>query len=775
VRLLLATILLVLLIFLVAWLLPKPAPLPLPERQHRDSVGSATCAECHPHVSQAWRSSAHARALQPATEATVVGEFAGVAPVTFNQLTAQPERQEGNYLMAVSEPPPAGEEPLPKEYPVHFTLGAGTQTQAYLTLLGDGRLQVLPIVWDATHKVWYDQRRELAGPEKIEPGDPFYWTGYERTANLSCLECHASQVEVNYEPRTDTYSGTWTEPGVNCEACHGPGQRHVTIALEAKSSGVKPADWGLARIPSLTSEEKTALCAQCHSLQATYAPELKPGENYYDHFLPSSWLYQGRYGPDGTPRDQNYQYLSLLQSRCTRDARFTCTSCHNPHGNDVTPLRARGPESDQLCTRCHADVAADVPAHTHHLTESPGSRCLNCHMPRLEILPGRYTTDHRITVPVPQASARWEVPNACSECHRTESPEWAVRHFSAWYGPDPRGRDAQALLVDALSHGDARALAPALEALRNPDESPPLRAAVALLIGSAPRAQVEEALLTAAREGPPLLQAYALRALSRESVGARAADLARFLAAPVRAVRLTAATRLAEEPEALGGLGGDERNRLVLVLQEAFAAAARHGEHPANGTDLGLIRLARNLLAAGPRSDVIWQYRLVLDRYPDYVLAHAGLARLYLGQHRFEEALAEFTAWATVRPDDLAAQVGAAQCLIPLGRSAEAAAVLEKVLEAAPNYVPAHLYVGLAYQALGKTAEARSAWEEVLRLDPGNADARTLLDQLPAAPPPFPGGAGDSRTSDGQLPAGGPGSQAPTGQEKRSFPQRSGP
>jgi predicted CXXCH cytochrome family protein len=718
VRLLLVVVLLVPLIFLVAWLLPKPEPLPAPERQHADYVGSSACAECHPHVYPAWRSSAHARAFQSAAESTVIGEFTGVAPVTFNQLTTQPGRRDGTYVMTLSEPPPAGKEPRAQEHAVHFTLGAGSQTQAYLTLLEDGRLQVLPIVWDAAHKLWYDQRRELAQADEIGPGSRFYWTGYERTANLSCLDCHTSQLEANYDSRTDTYHSTWTEPGVNCESCHGPGKQHVDIAREAKRSGVKPA-----------------------ALQVTYAPELKPGENYYDHFLPYPWSYQGRYGPDGTPRNQNYQYLSFLQSRCTRDARFTCTSCHNPHQNDVTAVRARGADTDRLCTRCHTDVAADVPAHTHHQAESPGSRCLNCHMPRLEIPPGRYTTDHRITVPVPQATVRWEAPNACSDCHRSESPEWVARRFTAWYGEGSGRHDSQALL-DALSRGDPAALSAALQLLRDPAESPPLRTAVALLIGFVPGGEVESALLTAANDGPPLLQAYAVSALSGESVRARATDVAKLLASPRRAVRLVAASRLAEQPYVLVALGAQERDRLLSVLKEAFTAAARQSEDPASGAGLAAVRLALNLLGAGQRSDVAREYRLVLDRYPDHAPTHAALARLYLSQQRFEEALVEFAALARIQPDDLAAQVGAAQCFIPLGRPAEAAAILEKVVEVARNYPPAYVHLGLAYQALGKTAEARSAWEEVLRLDPGNVAARALLNQLgpPASPAPEKGG-----------------------------------
>jgi Flp pilus assembly protein TadD len=397
-------------------------------------------------------------------------------------------------------------------------------------------------------------------------------------------------------------------------------------------------------------------------------------------------------------------------------------------------------------------------------------------MPALDIPPGRYTTDHRITVPNPRATVRWEVPNACNNCHRTESPEWAARQLTAWYGDDPGRHDARALLVDALGRGDPTVLATALEVLRDPKESPPLRATVALLIGPAAGPQVEAALLAAAKDGSPLLEAYALSALSRQSVEARTADVANFLASPLRAVRFVAASRLSEQPDVLRSLRGTDRGRLLAsVLEDAFAATELRREHPDNGADLAAVRLALNLLGAGPRSDVIREYRLVLDRYPDHVPAHAALARLYLTQQRFEEALVEFTALARVQPGDLAAQVGAAQCLIPLGRPAEAAGILEKVLEMAPNYVLAHLHLGLAYQALGKTAEARAAWEKALSLDPGNVAARGLLNQPRAAPasgpPTSPALRGGEPTSSAPAspPSASPGPSVP------AAPQKGGP
>ncbi len=830
-RLVLVTAAAVLVILLVAWLLPAPAPLPSPERQHTDYLGSAVCRECHLSEYEAWKDSVHARAFQPASASTVAGEFVGVEPVVFNNLTtipvawedvitlkdgrqlagtvlsetpeevvlrdvgrgrtvarkdiltispgsdrrqkqAQnrgvPVAEQAEYKMAIIEPTPAGQQPKVQKHPVAYVLGAGRQTQQYLTRLPDGRLQVLPLVWDTSRRLWYDHRRALAGPKDINPDSPYYWSGYEQTANLSCLQCHVSQLETNYEPRTDTYQSTWTEPGINCEVCHGPARKHVALTRGARKTGERPVDWGLKSPRALSAQARTDICAQCHSLRLSYVAELKPGEDYYDHFVPYLWNYQGRYWADGTPRYQNYQYLSLLESRCTRTIRgtanpLTCTDCHDPHRNQsqgwhgrpvqrirrtaggATRVRTTGtgfagagagpgersPASDRLCTRCHSDIAADVTAHTHHPTESPGSRCLNCHMPRLDLPMGRYTTDHRITIPVPQATQALEIPNACSDCHRSETPEWAARHFVDRYGEDPGGHFARTLTVVALSQSDAQALGPALGILADPEESRPLRAMVATLLATARQPRVQQALLQAALEAHPLVRVSALRALSSTSMEEHATEIAGLLNAPLLGVRLTAASRFTDQPELIDRLEADGRRALVAALDEAFAAASDQREHPGPGLDLARIRLVLGILGLAQRSDVTRQHRLVLEKQPDYVPARTSLARLYLRQQRFEEALVQFTALARLQPENLAAQVGAAQCLIPTGRAEEAVDTLEQVLAGAPRYIPAHLNLGLAYQSLGRTDQARAQWEEVLRLDPGNVLAGALLAQPP--------------------------------------------
>ena len=50
-----------------------------------------------------------------------------------------------------------------------------------------------------------------------------------------CADCHSTNVRKNYDAATDRYATTWSEINVACEACHGPGSRHVAWAEAARA------------------------------------------------------------------------------------------------------------------------------------------------------------------------------------------------------------------------------------------------------------------------------------------------------------------------------------------------------------------------------------------------------------------------------------------------------------------------------------------------------------------------------------------------------------
>ena len=45
-----------------------------------------------------------------------------------------------------------------------------------------------------------------------------------------CADCHSTNLDKNYDVKTDSYHTTWSEMNVSCETCHGPASRHLEWA-----------------------------------------------------------------------------------------------------------------------------------------------------------------------------------------------------------------------------------------------------------------------------------------------------------------------------------------------------------------------------------------------------------------------------------------------------------------------------------------------------------------------------------------------------------------
>src|SRR5262245_22107935 len=74
-----------------------PSPLP------PTFVGHERCADCHRAETEAWRTSQHARAMQPATSQTVLGRFDG-ARFTYNGVTSTFFRKADRYFVRTDGP-----------------------------------------------------------------------------------------------------------------------------------------------------------------------------------------------------------------------------------------------------------------------------------------------------------------------------------------------------------------------------------------------------------------------------------------------------------------------------------------------------------------------------------------------------------------------------------------------------------------------------------------------------------------------------------------------
>ena len=167
----------------------------------------------------------------------------------------------------------------------------------------------------------------------------------------------------------------------------------------------------------------------------------------------------GRYWKDGMVRVSGREYNGLVESPCAQRGALTCVSCHSMHDSDPNWQLARDRDGNGACTGCHATIAANVPAHTHHRAGSTGSTCYNCHMPHTTWGLLRAMRSHQITRPRVQDDVEAARPNACNLCHLDRTLAWTAEALTRLCGtPSPsltaEQRTVAASLL-ALTRGDA--------------------------------------------------------------------------------------------------------------------------------------------------------------------------------------------------------------------------------------------------------------------------------------------------------------------------------
>jgi hypothetical protein len=117
---------------------------------------------------------------------------------------------------------------------------------------------------------------------------------------------------------------------------------------------------------------------------------------------------------------------------------MSCTSCHDPHGEDSREEldRMGTVAGNGRCTSCHARYAgaADLARHTHHQPDGDGSACLACHMPKKNAgLAYRLTRYHRIGRPTDANRVLRDRPLECALCHASKPVEELVATMERWW------------------------------------------------------------------------------------------------------------------------------------------------------------------------------------------------------------------------------------------------------------------------------------------------------------------------------------------------------
>jgi tetratricopeptide (TPR) repeat protein len=259
-------------------------------------VGSKSCEVCHPLQAASHAQTGHARALKKS---------------------------------------PAGS-------PGEWAFGAGAKAITYVSR--DGGQHYIE------HGLSYYPGRKAMGitPGHDNAGGRKYRTLDPSGTALRCFRCHTTgPVSLAADGAIN-----WTEAGVQCESCHGPGAEHVK----------KPVPTTIVNPRRFSPAELNDYCGDCHRTAADI----------------TDW---------GLSWNSRHEPAFLSQSRCFEKAAVSCLTCHSAH----KPVETNSKHYDAKCSGCHTN--------TKHRTPTPAAAsCTSCHMPGVPTNASLRFTNHWIGI-----------------------------------------------------------------------------------------------------------------------------------------------------------------------------------------------------------------------------------------------------------------------------------------------------------------------------------------------------------------------------------------
>ena len=530
-----------------------------------------------------------------------------------------------------------------------------------------------------------------------------------------CADCHNTHSIKNFDIKTNSYSTTWAEMTVGCEACHGPGKQHVVAA----KSGFEGRESSLLDMTGdNTAQVLVEKCGRCHSRRRPLTTRFKHDSNtLLDYYMPQL-LEEGLYHGDGQIDDEVFVYGSFVQSKMYHN-NVSCINCHDPHSARL--LR----EGNQVCTACHTPEKYDTQSHHHHKrvhgnsresNESQlgtGDRCVDCHMPGKVYMGNDFRRDHSFRIPRPDLTSQFDTPNACNNCHQDKSSEWAAEAVVSWFGEQRPPHFSESLVRVA---DNPKVDANKLLALLSDQGQPAIARATAgkRLLPMIQQPDVFASLSLALRDSSPLVRAAVAQNLYGLSQSLRISLLAELLNDPVRAVRIEAARSLIDvAPHQLSQEQrvAFEKAKIEYQVSLDVISDSAYGNH-----QRGLDSEKQGQLDKA--SDAYEQALKVDGAFPPSLL---NLAYVRYRQQRLPEAEKLYRTVLEQQPDAAQVLYSLGLLLAEMGRQEEAETLLRK---AATHSGSSRIWYNLAVllHQQKKVDKAVTAYEQAIALEAENVD-----------------------------------------------------
>jgi predicted CXXCH cytochrome family protein len=428
-----------------------------------DYAGPDSCKTCHPRNYATWARHPHRWMNALASKATVKGDFSNQATISYLGGQGFFRQRAGRYEMELRR----GQ--IRRTYVVTQTIGSRFY-QYYVGKLIDGPEPRSHHFYTAEHVLpfgyWLPERQWVpivhVGPEMPDGQRPDPFTPPDQGRHYaeyaaSCNDCHTTFPLADLLARSAHIVGThapvalhWSVRPYLKEA------RPALLGLAERAFNEPGASHPLARMEAPRYAATLGVsCEACHlGAKAHVERRLSPG------FFPSSpyLLVSGQEQPSAGRTHDNVnwscgrchtgkrpqfaggmstwnsvEYSDAMRGSCY--SKLRCIDCHDPH-QALGPRWTRSPDKDDaVCLKCHQQLQPPLrrEQHTHHPAGSPGARCMNCHMPRINEGIQDVVRTHMIYSPTRADMIEANHPNACNLCHTDQPIDWTLGHLKEWY------------------------------------------------------------------------------------------------------------------------------------------------------------------------------------------------------------------------------------------------------------------------------------------------------------------------------------------------------
>ena len=575
-------------------------------------------------------------------------------------------------------------------YKILYLLG-GKNILVFLTPLEHGRLQILPLAYHIRKKEWFDNSAGVLPHGMPQRAFQTDWKSSTNIFDSSCFACHINSPITYYSAQVDAYQPLGDDQGIACRSCHGPVDEHVRVCRSAPA-GQAPGDLKIISLKKSSPDQINDTCASCHAASSPLTASYNPDKPFFDHF-DLKGLENPGFFPDGRSFGNNHMYTQWRMSPCVQSGQLQCLHCHKGSG----AYSFHDPDqANNACQPCHKDRVEHAVEHTHHKAKSPGTMCISCHMPMID-LRGMEQTDHSMRPPVPAATQAYKSPNACTLCHDKKNAAWADTQVRAWHKNDyqePYLRSAQ--LISAARSGDWTRLPEMLAFIENLKREEIATASLIRLLRDCKDTRKWPVFINSLKNDPsPLVRSAAAGSLMGSPMG----DTATVLFS------------------ALNDKYGLVRIRAVSIIALLSAQSLLPEFRP---------RFEKAFL----------EFTTMLTARPDDAQSFFNLGNLYLERRDPARALAMYEYAFRLEPNNMQAMIKSSMAYYYLGKLPEAEKTLHKALKLDPKNAQAHLTLGMLLMELKRTVEAEAAFRNTLKLDPANAAAYYNLGVMFAAEKP---------------------------------------